>query len=77
MNAPVGLLGVTQFEALTNQTPARMKTTMIISLMATITLFTLADSLIPTTSRMVIKMMMNIAGRLTSAPVGNQVPDGQ
>ena len=27
--------------------------------------------------RMVIKMMMNIAGRLTSAPVGNLVPDGQ
>ena len=60
MNAPVGLLGVTQFEALTNQTPARMKTTMITSLMATITLFALADSLIPTTSRMVIKMMINI-----------------
>ena len=73
MKAPVGLLGVTQFEVLTNQTPATMKTTMITSLMVTITLLTLANSLIPTTSRMVIKTMMNIAGRLTSASVGDQL----
>ena len=47
---------------------------MITSLMVTIALFTLADFLTSTTSRMVIKTMMNIAGRLTSASVGDQVP---
>jgi hypothetical protein len=78
----VGLLGVTQFEVLTNQTPARMKRTTIASLMTTMILLTLADSLIPTTSKTVSTRIMKIAGRLTSAPVGdhfcpvdNQIPD--
>src|SRR5208337_1015619 len=62
MKAAVGLLGVTQFEALTNQAPARMKITITRSFTATIALFTLADSLIPITRRIETKTIIKTAG---------------
>ena len=44
--------------------PKRMNRTTIVTLMATITLLTLADSWMPTTSRAVTAATMNMAGTL-------------
>jgi hypothetical protein len=49
-----------------------MKTTMITSLMATITLLTRADSRMPTTSNVEMATITSIAGTLTIAPVARQ-----
>ena len=72
MKAPSGLLAVTQCAVLTNGTATAMKTRMITSLIATITLLTRADSRMPTTSNVEMATITSIAGMLMIAPVARQ-----
>ncbi len=72
MKAPSGLLAVTQCTVLKNGAATAMKTTMITSLMATITLLTRADSRMPTTSKVEMATITSIAGTLMIAPVARQ-----
>ena len=51
-----------------------MNSTTIATLMTTMTLLTLADSWMPTTSSAVMQRRSTIAGTLSSAPVVAQAP---
>ena len=68
------LVAVTQFEVLKKKAPTRIKRMMIASLIATITLFTDAESRMPMTSSVLIKAMTKAAGKLKIAPVCVQCP---
>ncbi len=74
MKAPSGLVAVIQFLVSMYQMPATMKASTIATLMMTMTLFTLADSRVPTTSKVEMAAMMNMAGTLSTAPVWDQRP---
>src|ERR1700757_2857956 len=74
MNAPAGLVGVTQLPVRTNHTPATMKTTTMATLITTMAVLMRADSCTPTTSSAVTAMMTAIAGTLSTASVACQTP---
>ena len=59
--------GPPQLAVLTKGRPMRMKRTTIVTLIATITLLTLADSWMPTTRRAVTRATMIIAGTFSTA----------
>src|SRR5260370_38168942 len=72
MNAPPGLLEVTQFADVTEEAVQIMKSAMTVSLTATTKPLKRADSRIPTPSSAVTRTMMSIAGTLKIAPVDDQ-----
>src|ERR1700704_4268252 len=61
-----------QLSGFTYWRPKMITASTIVIFVITMTLLTVADSLIPTTSTYDITPTMKIAGRLTYAPVGNQ-----
>ena len=74
MNAPAGLPDVTQFADVTDETAQAMNSRITISLIATMISLNRAVSRMPTTSKAVTVTTTNIAGRLKTAPVGDQTP---
>jgi hypothetical protein len=52
--------------------PNAMNSRTTVTLMTTMTLLKVADSLMPMMRRMVMKATMNMAGRLSTAPVDDQ-----
>src|ERR1700689_4815569 len=69
MNAPAGLLVVTQFAVLNEGAAQTMKSPMTASFTATMKVLTRADSWMPTTSSVVIITMITMAGTFRIAPV--------
>ena len=63
---------MTQLAVVTEEAAAAMNSRMTINLTATMKPLNRADSRIPTTSNIVTTTMMNIAGRLMTAPVDDQ-----
>src|SRR3984957_14909088 len=69
INAPAGLLDVTQFAVLKAGAAQTRKSPMTASFTATMTVLTRADSRMPTTSNAVIITMISMAGTFRMAPV--------
>src|ERR1700733_2796443 len=72
MNAPAGLLDVTQFAVLNAGAAQTIKSPMTASFTATMKVLTRADSWMPTTSSVVIIAMITVAGSFRKAPVEDQ-----
>src|ERR1700735_293760 len=69
INAPAGLLDVTQFAVLKAGAAQTRKSPMTASFTATMKVLTRADSRMPTTSNAVISAMISMAGTFRMAPV--------
>src|SRR5229473_3522483 len=72
INAPAGLLDVTQFAVLKEGAAQTINSAMTVSFTATMKLLNRTDSRMPTTSNAVIITMIRTAGTLTIAPVDDQ-----
>src|ERR1700684_4507709 len=72
MNAPAGLLDVTQFAVLKAGAAQTIKSPMTASFTATMKVLTRADSWMPTTSKAVIIAIIKTAGTFRTAPVEDQ-----
>ncbi len=67
-----GGMNGTQLSRLMYAIPHAMKSRTTVTLMTTMTLLKVADSLMPMMRRMVMNATMNMAGRLSTAPVDDQ-----